>query len=112
MNLPALWCSAKTNEVNTKTEPLLIRCYGPVWHGSKRKNGKPNRHRNTKTRLEWDLALKFEITFYIRTSESKMLEQGTPKAISTLYWMEIFRDFWRVFCVGASGRIRIHLVPA
>ena len=31
-----------------------------VWHGSKRKNGKPNRHRNTKTRLEWDLALKFK----------------------------------------------------
>ena len=35
--------------------------------------------------------------FYI--SESKMLEQGT-RAISTLYWMEIFRDFWRVFCVA------------
>ena len=50
-------------EVNTKTEPLLIRCYGPVWHGSKRKNGKPNRHRNTKTRLEWDLALKFRNYF-------------------------------------------------
>ena len=96
------------NEVSTKTEPLPTICFEPDLLVSKRKNAKPNRRRNTKTKPESALVLKSEIISCTLTNVSKMLVLVTQKAISIPYWTEISRDFWKVFCVGASDKIRIH----